>query len=162
MRMAHKDDYIIHKTIKTDEKRGTITLSVSFRVAEHPRGKNIKKYNNDDALRWLSEGGVLVGELLQGCTTTNYVGGKPAGTKPEGTWVFKVKEVVKPKAKKKTIKPKTKSQNKSIVTDVLDDNSSAAEIAKLSDEFDGLNYDGDQPTAKKTRKSKKSKTTSEG
>lgn len=162
MRMAHKDDYIIHKTIKTDEKRGTITLSVSFRVAEHPRGKNIKKYSNEDALRWLTEGGVKVGDLVRGCTTTNYVGGQPPGTKPEGTWVFKIHEIVKPKAKRKPAKTKIKKQNKSIVTDAFDDNSEGAEIAKLSSEFDGLNYDGDQPTVKKTRKSKKSKTTSEG
>jgi hypothetical protein len=156
--MAHKDDYIIHKTIKTDEKRGTITLSVSFRVAEHPRGKNIKKYSNEDALRWLTEGGVKVGELVKGCTTTNYVGGKPPGTKPEGTWVFKTHEVVKPKPRRKPSKPKVKATKKTTV----DNTSDEAVVAKLSDEFDGLNYDGDQPTAKKTRKSKKTKTTSEG
>lgn len=152
MRMGHKDDYIIHKTIKTDDKRGTVTLSVSFRVAEHPRGKNIKKYNNEDALRWLTEGGVQVGDLLQGCTTTNYVGGKPAGTKPEGTWVFKVhQEVVKPKSRKKTAKVKNVKQVEVDTT------------AKLTSEFDGLNYDGEteQPAAKKTTKRKRKPSTKE-
>ena len=115
MRMAHKDDYIIHKTIKTDDERGTVTLDVSFRSAEHPRGSNIKRYTNDDALRWLTEGGVKVGSLIQGCLASNYVGGQPPGTRPQGTWVFKTyQEPEKPKGKRKPTKAKIKKQNKSI------------------------------------------------
>ena len=68
--------------------------------------------------------------------------------------------------KKPPAKAKIKKQNKSIVTDAFDDNSSGAEISKLPSEFDGLNYDGDnieQPEVKKTsrRKRKSKETTNE-
>jgi len=162
--MAHKDDYIIHKSIKKDEKKGVVTLSVTFRVAEHPRGKNIRKYDNTDALRWLSDGGVKVGEVLQGCKTSNYVGGQPPGTKPEGVWVFKLQQepTKRRKAPKKQPVKKTLQKQKR----ETEKNSIAEAASIIASEFDGLNYDGDsieQPEVKKTsrRKRKSKETTNE-
>ena len=165
----HKDDYIIHKTIKTDEKSGTVTLNVVFRVAEHPRGANICRYNAADALRWLNEGGIKVGTLVKGCKTSNYVGGMPAGTRPSGQWVFKLyEEPKKPASRKKAPAKKknthTKRQNSSIKTDAFEDNSSGSAAEIVTTEFAGLNYDGDtdeQPELKEpskpSRKRKKKK-----
>lgn len=155
--MTHKDDYIIHKSIQKDDKKGTVTLSVVFRVAEKPRNRNIKTYNTSDARRWLEEGGIKVEGVIKSCTTSNYIGGQPAGTRPQGVWVFELYQEPKKSApKKKTSKPKQAAKPKQA--------DSVTEAAKIiASEFDGLNYDGDnieQPTVKKTSKRKrKSKTT---
>ena len=156
--MTHKDDYIIHKSIQKDDKKGTVTLSVVFRVAEKPRSRNIKTYNTSDARRWLEEGGVKVEGVIKSCTTSNYIGGQPAGTRPQGVWVFELHQEPKRNTpqKKKASKPKQTTEVKQA--------ESATEAAKIiASEFDGLNYDGDsieQPTVKKTSKRKrKSKTT---
>ena len=146
MKMAHKDDYIIHKNIKRDDESGTVTLEVSFRSAENPKGRNIKTYTDLDARRWLTEGGVEFGELLQSCKATNYLGGNATVTTPRGVWVFSVPVVITAPTPTRTKTQKVK-------------NTLAKEVdttVQLTDEFDGLNYDGDtatiEPTAKKTNK----------
>jgi hypothetical protein len=145
--MKNKDDYIISKNISKDEKAKTITLRVQIRPADKPRGLNLKQYTNADARRWLTEGGVEFGNIVNGCKTHNSVPGV-------GTWVFELPQEVVRETKRSVKVKKTEVDTTATAT-------VAETTVELVNEFDGLNYDGEgsEPATKKTTTKRKRKST---